>query len=334
MLQLVPQLWEKGKTLLEQNACHVQLGRGPTDPPYTESELIAQGRDVDAILCSGERLTASILQQMPQLKVIVKAGVGVDNIDLHAATASGILVANVPVPSDYIGVAEGTVARIIALAKRLPHCDHSVKTALWQRNWDTLKGMYLRGEKTIGLLGLGRIAAHVAQLLRPWDVQLIAHDPYVSPEKAELLHVKLVSFERLLQDSDILSIHTPSTPETYHLINTTTLRQMKTTAYLVNTARGAIIDEHALSQALTNGWIAGAALDVFETEPPNNSPLLAGDIADRLILSPHVAALSDEMLHDLVITQVNLCLQALRGTPPVSTVNPQVLDVWQAQLSS
>lgn len=334
MLQLVPQLWEKGQALLEQNDCHVQLGQRPTDPTYTESELITHGRNVDAILCSGERLTAPVLQQLPQLKVIVKAGVGVDNIDLHAATENGILVANVPVPSDYIGVAEGTVARIISLAKRLTHCDHSVKTGIWQQNWDTLKGMYLRGGKTIGLLGLGRIATHVAQLLRPWDVQIIAHDPYVSPEKAELLHVKLVSRAQLLQDSDILSIHTPSTPETYHLMNATTLQQMKPTAYLVNTARGAIIDEHALSQALTNGWIAGAALDVFETEPPLNSPLLSGDIADRLILSPHVAALSDEMLHDLVITQVNLCLQALHGTPPASTVNPQVLDVWHARVNS
>jgi D-3-phosphoglycerate dehydrogenase len=334
MLQLVPQLWEKGQALLEQNGCHVQLGRGPHDPSYTESELIAQGRDVDAILCSGERLTASILQHMPKLKVIVKAGVGVDNIDLHTATDAGILVANVPVPSDYIGVAEGTVARIVALAKRLTHCDHSVKTGLWHNNWDTLKGMYLRSGKTIGLLGLGRIAAHVAQLLRPWDVQIIAHDPYVSPEKAELLHVTLVSFDQLLQDSDILSIHTPATPETRHLINASTLRQMKPTAYLINTARGAIIDEHALCQALTQGWIAGAALDVFETEPPDKSPILAGEIADRLLLSPHVAALSDEMLYDLMSTQIKFCLQALRGTPPISTVNPQVLELWRSRVTS
>jgi D-3-phosphoglycerate dehydrogenase len=334
MLQLVPQLWEKGQALLEQNGCHVQLGRGPRDPGYTESELIAQGQDVDAILCSGERLPASILQQLPKLKVIVKAGVGVDNIDLQTATDLGILVANVPVPSDYIGVAEGTVARILALAKRLTHCDQSVKTGAWHHNFDALKGLYLRGGKTIGLLGLGRIAAHVAQLLRPWDVTIIAHDPYVSPEKAELLHVTLVSFDQLLQNSDILSIHTPATPETQHLINATTLRQMKPTAYLINTARGAIVDEHALSQALSQGWIAGAALDVFETEPPDNSPILASEIADHLILSPHVAALSDEMLDDLMITQINFCLQALRGTPPPSTVNPQVVELWQTRVTT
>lgn len=333
MLQLTPKLWETGKALLEQNGCTVQLGRSPTDPNYTESKLITSGRNMDAILCSGERLTAAILQHLPQLKVIVKAGVGVDNIDLHAATKHGILVANVPVPSDYIGVAEGTVARIIALAKRLPRCDHDVKTALWQNNWDALKGMYLRSGKTIGLLGLGRIAAHVAQLLRPWDVQIIAHDPYVTLEKAELLHVKLVSFNRLLQDSDILSIHTPLTPETHHLITTTTLQQMKRTAYLVNTARGAIIDEQALSTALRQGWIAGAALDVFETEPLVDSPILAPDLADHLLLSPHVAALSDEMLHDLIVTQATLCLQALQGTPPASTVNPQVIDAWRARIT-
>ena len=114
MLQLVPQLWEKGQNLLEQNGCHVQLGRGPRDPGYSEAELITQGKDVDAILCSGERLPAAVLQHMSQLKVIVKAGVGVDNIDLQAATDLGILVANVPVPSVYIGVAEDTVARILA----------------------------------------------------------------------------------------------------------------------------------------------------------------------------------------------------------------------------
>jgi D-3-phosphoglycerate dehydrogenase len=271
---------------------------------------------------------------MPKLKVIVKAGVGVDNIDLQAATDAGILVANVPVPSDYIGVAEGTVARILALAKRLTHCDHSVKTGIWHNDWDTLKGMYLRGEKTIGLLGLGRIAAHVAQLLRPWDVKIIAHDPYVSSEKAELLHVTLVSLDRLLQDSDILSIHTPATPETHHLINAAALRKMKPTAYVINTARGAIVDEQALAQALRHDQIAGAALDVFETEPPEDSPILAKAIADRLLLSPHVAALSDEMLSDLMITQINYCLQALRGTPPTSTVNPQVLELWQTRVNT
>jgi D-3-phosphoglycerate dehydrogenase len=333
MLQLVPQLWEKGQNLLEQNGCHVQLGRGPRDPGYTEAELITQGKDVDAILCSGERLPATVLQHMSQLKVIVKAGVGVDNIDLQAATDLGILVANVPVPSDYIGVAEGTVARILALAKRLTSCDQSVKTGAWHTNFDALKGMYLRSGKTIGLLGVGRIAAHVAQLLRPWDVTVIAHDPYVAPEKAELLYVTLVPFDQLLQDADILSIHTPANPETHHLINATTLRQMKPTAYLINTARGAIVDEHALAQALTQGWIAGAALDVFETEPPNNSPILASEIADRLILSPHVAALSDEMLQDLMITQINFCLQALRGTPPPSMVNPQVVELWQTRVT-
>jgi phosphoglycerate dehydrogenase-like enzyme len=155
----------------------------------------------------------------------------------------------------------------------------------------------------------------------------------VSPEKAELLHVKLVTFTQLLQDSDILSIHTPLNPETHHLLNANTLQQMKPTAYLINTARAAIIDEHSLAQALIHGWITGAALDVFETEPPLNSPILAPEIADRLILSPHVAALSDEMLHDLMTTQITLCLQALHGTPPASTVNPQVLNAWQARVT-
>ncbi|MEM2875473.1 MAG: phosphoglycerate dehydrogenase [Candidatus Bathyarchaeia archaeon] len=273
--------WQVGKKMLEENGCEVFLGRFHSEAgkPYSEEEIIELGKDVNAILLiAREKITAKVLEELPKLSVIVKAGVGVDNIDVEAATRFGILVANTPVPADYIGVAEGAVARILALAKRLSACDRSVKQGLWLRNYDDVRGVYLRG-KTLGIVGLGRIGSYVAKVMSSFGVKVLAYDPYVSKDKALLVDASLVDLDTLLSESDFVTLHAVLTPETKKMIGASQLRMMKKSAYLINTARGALVDEQALYKALREGWIAGAALDVFEEEPTQTqfSPPITGD---------------------------------------------------------
>ncbi|KYH40533.1 MAG: 3-phosphoglycerate dehydrogenase [Candidatus Bathyarchaeota archaeon B26-2] len=333
-LEPMPGVWIEGKIILEENNCEVIVGRLQTEAeePYSEDEIVEGGKDVDALLViARERITARILEELDDLKIVVKAGIGVDNIDVDAATRFGVLVANTPVPADYVGVAEGAVARILALAKRLHACDGEVKAGRWLRRYDLLRGVYMKG-KTLGIIGLGRIGSYVARLMKPWGVKIIAYDPYVPKEKAVLLDVELVELDTLFRQSDFISIHAVLTQETRHMIDEAALRMMKKTAYIINTARGPIIREEALYKALNEGWIAGAALDVYEEEPlPPESPLLRPEVADRLILSPHVAGLNPEMERGLTLAQVDCCLKALRGEPPESTVNPEAIPKWRSR---
>ncbi|MFQ6095619.1 MAG: hydroxyacid dehydrogenase, partial [Candidatus Bathyarchaeia archaeon] len=300
------------------------------EKPYSEDEIIEGGKDMDALLViARERITSKVFKELKRMRIVVKAGIGVDNIDVEAATRFGVLVANTPVPADYVGVAEGAVARILALAKRLQICDKSVKEGTWLRKYDKLRGTCIRG-KTLGIIGLGRIGSYAARLMKPWGVKIIAYDPYVPKEKAVLLDVELVDLDTLLRESDFVSVHAVLTPETRHIIDEDSLRKMKRTSYIINTARGPIIDEEALYKALSEGWIAGAALDVFEKEPiPLESLLLKPEIADKIILSPHVAGLNPEMERGLTLAQVDCCLKALRGEPPESTVNPEAIPEWK-----
>lgn len=327
----MPDVWVEGQRILEDNGCEVVPGRLQTeaDRPYSEDEIIEHGGDVDALLViARERITVRVLGELKRLSIVVKAGIGVDNIDVEAATRFGVLVVNTPVPADYVGVAEGAVARILALSKRLPICDGNVKDGRWLEEYDRLRGAYMRG-KTLGIIGLGRIGSQVAGLMSSWGMKIIAYDPYVPEEKAVLLGVELVDLDTLLRKSDFISIHAILTPETRHMIDMHALKKMKRTAHIINTARGSIIDEEALYLALSKGWIAGAALDVFENEPmPPRSPLLRPEVADKLILSPHVAGLNPEMERGLTLAQVECCLEAFRGEPPKSTVNPEAIPKW------
>lgn len=335
-IEPMPGAWEEGKDLLEKNNCLVIMGRPQTDAakPYSEADLIEGGKDVDAILLiAREKITSKVIDMLVNLKVVVKAGIGVDNIDVEAATRVGVLVVNTPVPADYVGVAEGTVARLLALAKKLMDCDRSVKGNMWLDDYVALKGMYVNG-KTLGILGFGRIGSYVARLMKPWGVRVIAHDPYVREEKAVLLDAELVDFDILLRESDFLSVNATLTPETRHILNEGAFRKMKSTAYVINTARGPIIDAGALYRALKAGWIAGAALDVFEAEPPEGSPLLDPEISDKLLLSPHVSGLSTEMERGLTLAQVNCCISALRGEPPGSTLNRNAIDAWRKRYAN
>jgi len=336
-LEPMADAWNEGKRILEDNGCKVILGRLQTegDKPYSEDEIIEGGRDVDALLViARERITATIFRELKRLRIVVKAGIGVDNIDVEAATKFGVLVANTPVPADYIGVAEGAMARILALAKRLHVCDRNVRKGAWMGEYEGLKGTYMRG-KTLGLIGLGRIGSHVATFMKPWGMRVLAYDPYVPEEKAVLLDAELVDLDTLLKESDFISVHAVLTSETRHMIDEKALKKMKKTAYVVNTARGPIIDEEALYKALREKWIAGAALDVFEKEPiPPTSPLLRPEVSHKLVLSPHVSGLSAEMERGLTLAQVECCHKALRGEPPKSTLNPEAVSKWKKRFKN
>ena len=322
---------EAVRSALEQAGCGVLLGRPFTDPagPYSEQELCDLAADADALMVMGsrDRITRRVLEAAPRLRTIAKSGIGVECIDVRAATDLGILVSNTPIPENYLSVAEGTVARLLALAKQLRLADRNARSGLWRSITNTFLV-----DKTVGIVGLGRIGSRVAELLRPFQVRLIAYSPSVSPERARRFGVELVNLETLLRESDFVTLHAVVREENRGMIGETQLRKMKPTAYLVNTARGALLDEQALARALREGWIAGAALDVFDPEPPSpDSPLLADDLAGKTLLSPHSAAATPELRQRMPLVQLENCLRALRGEAPEYVANPEVLSRWRGR---
>jgi D-3-phosphoglycerate dehydrogenase / 2-oxoglutarate reductase len=254
--------------------------------PGTEA-LPAALLDADALIVrSATRVTEELLAAAPRLRVVGRAGVGVDNIDLEAATRRGVLVMNTP-GGNAVSVAEHTLALLLALTRRVPQLNAAIHAGRWEK---TGEGRELRG-KTLGLVGFGRVASEVAPRARAFEMRVLAYDPYVSESAARDAQVELVTLPVLLAQSDFVSLHTSLGPATEKLINATTLAQSKRGAALINTKRGELVDEAALAEALRSGQLSAAALDVFETEPPRNSPLL--DLAN-VIATPHVAGSTRE----------------------------------------
>lgn len=313
---------------LKQAGCEVTLGRLFTDTwHYTEGELVKNVVGMDAIMIStGDgKITRRVMEAGKELKVISKRAIGVGDIDVKAATELGILVTNAPLELHYLSVAEFTVGMILALANNLKLADHNARQGKWRSVSNTL----LR-RKTAGIVGLGRIGSRVAELLHPFALKLLAYDPYITQERARTLEVELTDLETLLRESDFVTLHAVETPETLGLIGEAQLRMMKPTAYLVNTARGSLIDEGALAKALKGNWISGAALDVFRGEIPQpDNPLLDEDIYFKTIFSPHAAALNPEVVWQLPLLQLENCLTALRGEVPKHVVNPEAIPKWQ-----
>ena len=242
-----------------------------------------------ALLVRSEtKVTAELLAQAPQLRVVGRAGIGVDNIDLEAATHRGIAVLNTP-GGNTISAAEHTVGLLLALVRRIPWADQSMRTGAWDR--PKFQGVELSG-KTLGVVGLGRIGAHVATVGRAFGMVVIAHDPFLPEARAHELQVQLLPLDDLLKRADVVTLHLPLTDDTKNLIDGRRLGLMKKTAVLINAARGGLVDEAALVQALHAERLGGAALDVFETEPlPADSPLRQ---VERMILTPHLAASTAE----------------------------------------
>jgi D-3-phosphoglycerate dehydrogenase len=240
------------------------------------------------IVRSETRVTAELLAQAPHLRVIARAGTGVDNIDVPAATRRGIAVMNAP-GANTVSAAEHAIALLLALRRHIPGAAAAMRQGEWDRK--RFEGSELRG-KVLGIVGLGRIGGRVAHLARAFGMQILGHDPYLTAERAAELDVKLVGLDELLRQADVVTLHMAHTEQTHHLINAARLQLMKPSAVLINTARGDLVDEAALAAALQGGRIAGAALDVFTVEPlPADSPLRK---LDRVILTPHLAASTTE----------------------------------------
>lgn len=240
------------------------------------------------IVRSATKVDEELMSRAPDLKVIGRAGVGVDNIDISAATARRIAVLNAP-GGNTIAAAELTVGLILAVSRFIAAADRSIREGRWDRA--TFRGIELRG-KTLGLIGAGRIGGEVASICKAFGMTAIVHDPYLSGSRADDLGVTLVDLDRLLAEADVVSIHVPLTDETRGLLGKNSLARMRKGSILVNVSRGGVIDESALADALASGHIAGAGLDVFEREPlPVGSPLRT---APNLVLTPHIGASTRE----------------------------------------
>jgi len=268
-------------------------------------ELIAALGDAVALLVrSATQVDAEMIAAAPMLEVIGRAGVGLDNIDIDAAEARGIVVVNAPDAST-ISAAEHTMALLLAQARRIPEADASLRAGRWDRK--ELAGVELYG-KTLGILGLGRIGAQVAQRAAAFGMRIIAFDPFVGDDQAEALGAELVGLDDVLAEADFLTIHAPRSPDTEGLIDAEALAKMKPSARIVNVARGGIIDEDDLAAAIANGTIAGAALDVFETEPVTESPLFE---LSQVVVTPHLGASTHEAQHRAGASVVEAVIAAL-----------------------
>jgi D-3-phosphoglycerate dehydrogenase len=267
---------ERGVKLLKQQA-------GWNVVLTTKETLNAEVADAEALIVrSATRVTAELLNKARKLRVVGRAGVGVDNIDLPEATKRGVLVMSTP-GGNAVSVAEHTFALLLALARQVPRLDKAIHEGRWEKS--SAAGTEVRG-KTLGLIGLGRIGSEVAVRAEAFDMRVLGYDPYISEAAAHEVSVELVPLEKLLAESDFVSLHAALSPATQNLINAKTLEKMKTGARLVNAARGELIEEAALAEALKSGKLAGAALDVFVEEPPKNSPLVG---LPNVIATPHVA---------------------------------------------
>lgn len=285
----------------------------------TEDALLAALDGVAATLASVEPYTAGVLARASALQVISRTGVGFDAIDVAEATRHGIVVCTTPGTNQH-AVADLAVALILACARGLVSADRWLRDGHWVPETPSLE---LRGS-TVGVVGAGLIGGEVIKRLSGFEPRLIAFDVVRRPELVERFGVSYVTFEELLEQADFVTIHAPLLPETRHLIDAAALGRMKPTAYLVNTARGPLVDEAALAEALRAGRLAGAALDVFHTEPlPLDSPLRT---TPRLILTPHMAGSTAQSAQAMLSMAVENAARVLRGEPPLSCVNPDVLD--------
>ncbi|MBB2974690.1 D-3-phosphoglycerate dehydrogenase [Microbacterium endophyticum] len=284
--------------------------------------------DANAVLIrSATKMDAEAIAAAPSLKVIARAGVGLDNVDIKSATTAGVMVVNAPT-SNIISAAELTVGHVLSLARRIPAAHASLSEGLWKRSSYTGTELF---EKTIGIIGLGRIGALIAARVQAFDMRVVAYDPYVTSARAQQLGVQLLSLEELLEESDFVTIHMPKTPETTGMISTDQLARMKSTAYVVNVARGGLIDEEALYTALTTGEIAGAGLDVFTSEPPK-ADSSAAKLLDlpNVVVTPHLGASTEEAQEKAGVSVAKSVRLALGGelVPDAVNVAGGVIDPY------
>ncbi|WP_442860620.1 phosphoglycerate dehydrogenase [Arthrobacter sp. zg-Y895] len=279
------------------------------------SQLLAAIADVDAILVrSATQVDAEAIAAARNLKVIARAGVGLDNVDIKAATQAGVMVVNAPT-SNIISAAELTVGHIVSLARNIPQASAALKNGEWKRSKYSGTELF---EKKIGIIGLGRIGALVAARMQGFGTEILAYDPYVTSARAAQLNVRLVSLDELLAESDFVTIHMPKTPETLGMLGAEAFEKMKDTAYVVNVARGGLVDEAALFEALQAGKIAGAGVDVFVKEPSTDLSFFA---LDNVVVTPHLGASTAEAQEKAGISVAKSVRLALAGELVPDAVN-------------
>ncbi len=285
-------------------------------PGLEKEELKKIIGDYEAIVIRSQtKLTADVIEKADKLKIIGRAGVGLDNVDISAATKKGIIVMNAP-GGNTVSTCEHTFALMLALARKIPFAYTSLKEKKeWKRS--KFKGVELYS-KTLGIIGLGRIGKAVAQRAQAFNMEVIAYDPFITKEVAEKIGVKITSLEELLKKADIITLHIPLNNETRGLISHQEIEMMKPSAFLINCARGGIVDEDALYEALKNNTIAGAALDVFANEPPLDSPLLE---LDNIIVTPHLGASTEEAQVNVAIEIANCIKDTFSGRAIRNAVN-------------
>lgn len=283
-------------------------------------ELISIIGQYEALMVRSEtKVTQEVIEAGKKLQVIARAGVGIDNIDVEAATQRGIVVVNAPT-ANTMAAAEHTIAMMLALARHIPQAHANLSGGAWMRQ--NFVGVEVRN-KTLGIVGLGNVGSEVARRVQGFQMKVIAYDPFVSPEYARNLRVELVPFDRLLRESDFITLHLPLTSQSRNLIGAKEMSLVKPAVRIINCARGGLIDEQALQQAIEEGRVAGAALDVFCQEPPKDSPLLKNE---KVIVTPHLGASTLEAQANVAIDAAEQVIAVLKGRPVRYAVNAPLIS--------
>ncbi len=286
--------------------------------PLRADELAEAIGDVVAAILGVDEASAEVFEHADRLKVISRFGVGIDQVDLDAATRHGVVVTNTP-GANSVSVAELAIGLMLALARHIPRHDQTVKRGLWER----IQGVELSGA-TLGVIGMGHIGREVATRAFSFGMEILYHDPVQPPQElVDRLGASACTLEELLSTSDVVSLHAPHTDATHHLIDAVALDRMKPSALLINTARGGLVDEAALYEALVQGELAGAACDVFSEEPPRDSPLLA---LDNFVATPHAGSATVQATIRMGTMAAQNALAVLRGERPEHVVNPEVYE--------
>jgi len=296
--------------ILEENGC--QAVKIDADKPFSSSGMIPLVKDADALIIGNDTVDRDVIAAAEKLKVISRYGVGYDNVDLAAASQKGIAVTNTPNTNNN-SVADLAIALALSLARSIPAVSAAVKEGKWSR----VMGMEIWG-KTLGVIGLGTIGKGVVMRARGFNMKALCYDVYQDTAFADRYGVKYCSLDELLKEADIISIHVPLMPSTRNLIGQKELAAMKKTALLINTARGGIINEDALYEALSNRRIAGAALDVTEHEPPSGSPLLN---LDNIIITSHIGGYTNDAVRNMGVMAAENAVEVLKGMPCANIVN-------------
>ena len=294
-----------------------QVAQVDQRPGLSPEELVSVIGDYDGLMIrSGTQVTAEVIAAASKLKIIGRAGVGVDNVDVPAATQRGVLVVNSP-EGNTIAAAEHALAMMLSLSRHVPQAHAGMRVGKWDRKKYVGNELY---KKTLGVVGLGKIGSHVARVARAMGMEVIAYDPFIAADRAQQMQVRLTELDELFRTADYVTLHIPRTKDTENLVNAELLRTMKPTARIVNCARGGVVDEAAIAEAINSGVIAGAGLDVYASEPlAEDSPLRA--VERGLVLTPHLGASTEEAQENVAIDVAEQIRDVLLGLPARSAVN-------------